>query len=665
MNLSFFFSVLAVFSLLSPTVTLASEDKPETISEELISCLIAGKKNLDSGNYNPAIESLTKAYEKTSILSDYILFWRAQAYEKEDYADNALSDLMTIKEKYKNSPLIKNVRIKEIELLEKKNEPNIIKLYEGFAKEYPSEYPIKYAYAIHLKKNKETEQAKKLFKEIFISSSPLSKNAMAELSPGDITTNDLIKRGDTLNKAWLFVEAEKVFKEALQQLHKSEIKNQNSKLKAQNSELKTQALEGLAYSMFRQKRYKESSELYAKISNSYWHARALLRAKSPDLIESKLSSFMNANDKRIASVLIAYGTMKRRDNDIDGALKIFNELLVKHPSEKENILWAMGWTNYLSQDYKKASEIFSKLYEMNNDSKYLYWKNKCAEILNEAKFTRASSKKHVPYHDFYAFLSSLKEEQKLPVLEKTASQPASQELLSSLSPMPERINILTRLGLKQEAALELKLLSGDKLNYERIAFLSSHLNSLGSYKMSISLISKIPYNGDLHSLFYPIAFLPEVMEASEKNEMDHLLILSVMREESRFDPEAKSIAGAMGLMQLMPHTARRFDRQIEIRIDNDLYDARKNILIGSSYLKHLLKTFNSIPVAIAAYNAGEDAVKDWIKNGNYKTVDEFIEDIPYDETRNYVKKVLTSYFEYIRADRDADISTPQKYIGNL
>jgi soluble lytic murein transglycosylase len=60
--------------------------------------------------------------------------------------------------------------------------------------------------------------------------------------------------------------------------------------------------------------------------------------------------------------------------------------------------------------------------------------------------------------------------------------------------------------------------------------------------------------------------------------------------------------------------------------------------------------FNSVPVAVAAYNAGEDAVRGWLKRFKYKTIDEFIEDIPYDETRNYVKKVLTTYFEYIKAN---------------
>ena len=80
----------------------------------------------------------------------------------------------------------------------------------------------------------------------------------------------------------------------------------------------------------------------------------------------------------------------------------------------------------------------------------------------------------------------------------------------------------------------------------------------------------------------------------------------------------------------------------------DLLDAKNNLHVGTYYLSNLLKEFGSYPYAIAAYNAGEDIVKKWIHRGGYKSADEFIEDIPYEETRNYVKRVLTSFFEYKR-----------------
>jgi soluble lytic murein transglycosylase len=139
-----------------------------------------------------------------------------------------------------------------------------------------------------------------------------------------------------------------------------------------------------------------------------------------------------------------------------------------------------------------------------------------------------------------------------------------------------------------------------------------------------------------------------------------------MREESRFAPEARSVAGALGLLQLMPQTASRMSAHahVSLKHSEDLYDIKTNVFIGTYYLKSLINHFDSVPLAIAAYNAGEEAVKDWLTAGRYKSADEFIEDIPYDETRNYVKKVITSYFEYMRQNGRKEVPSQLMKAGN-
>jgi len=155
---------------------------------------------------------------------------------------------------------------------------------------------------------------------------------------------------------------------------------------------------------------------------------------------------------------------------------------------------------------------------------------------------------------------------------------------------------------------------------------------------------------ELHDLYYPLAYLNHVEEAARANGIDPLLILSIIREESRFASDARSIAGALGLMQMMPQTASKISKRAKISLgrSEELYDARTNVLIGSYYLSSLIRHFGSAPPAIASYNAGEEIVKDWLSAGKYKSMDEFVEDIPYDETRNYVKKVMSTYLEYMR-----------------
>ncbi|MDI6729607.1 MAG: transglycosylase SLT domain-containing protein, partial [Thermodesulfovibrionales bacterium] len=402
-----------------------------------------------------------------------------------------------------------------------------------------------------------------------------------------------------------------------------------------------------------------------------------------ETFESELQELMKTGDKRVASVLIAYGSKQRRDGNAERALEIFNNTLSKYPSEKEEILWARGWTYYLSGDYRNASEAFSQLYQTYGGSKYLYWKNKCAEKTGGDVIKASLHKKNIPHRDYYGFLSLLKSSPGKNVIARSDSdeaiykdeipRPARNDRLDQptstrhVSRASERVDILIRLGLNNEAISELTHLAKKNPDHDRLIYISSQLKNLGNYKMSVNLVTRVQYSEDIHDLFYPMVFQQEVEEASGKNGIDPLLIISIMREESRFDANARSIAGALGLMQLMPSTAHKFDKQVKIALKNagQLHDAKTNILIGSYYLKHLIKTFNSIPLAIAAYNAGEEAVREWLKKGNYTTVDEFIEDIPYDETRNYVKRVLTTYFEYMRASRNTDIYAAKRYIGNL
>src|SRR5208283_3373064 len=156
-----------------------------------------------------------------------------------------------------------------------------------------------------------------------------------------------------------------------------------------------------------------------------------------------------------------------------------------------------------------------------------------------------------------------------------------------------------------------------------------------------------------------------VVAASQIVSLDPYLILSVMREESRYEPVAQSVAGAVGLMQLMPQTAYKYNKKIKVNLKNtsELFNVRSNILIGSYYLRHLLDRFGSVPLALASYNGGEDTVSEWLKKRKYATVDEFIEDIPYDETRNYVKKVMTTYFEYLRSNGDSKVSLEPEQMG--
>ncbi len=637
-----------------PVLTSASEPLPNSaeansvaeMNHEGARALINGKNSMEKGDYEKSIALLTAAYEKLPLLGDYALLWRSRAYESNGNPDKALEDLRTIKEKYKESPLVKKARLREIDLLIKKNDPSVGGLLEEMVKDNPLNMEIKYTYAHYLKENNDWKKAKELLREVFVSTCPLSANAFNELSPSDITVGDLVKRGKALNGAWQFEEAEKVLRDAL--------------AREDNYRSKDEITDSLAYSLFGQKRYREAAALYKKTNNSLGRARSILRAGDNDAFQAELPEFSKIADKNIAEVIIAYGAMKRREGNSDEAIKIFNNVLSHYPSAREDAIWATGWTYYLSRDYKNASKLLAQLAETYGDSKYLYWNRKCRELLGDREPLRpAADQENV--RDFYVYLTCLKNKEKPQAISGTYLK------VSLNSPVAERVDTLAEIGLKNEAAAELLLLSRKNPSPGDLISISLYLEKLGNYKAAMTLMSKVPYKDELHELYYPQAFWPEVKEASEATSLDPYLILSVIREESRYEPEARSIAGAIGLMQLMPQTARRYNKNIKVHLKDspELSDARTNILLGSYYLKQLLNKSGSIPLALASYNGGEDAVRDWMKNGKYRTIDEFIEDIPYPETRNYVKKVLTTYFEYLRSNHAGDVSLAHAHIGEL
>ncbi len=157
-------------------------------------------------------------------------------------------------------------------------------------------------------------------------------------------------------------------------------------------------------------------------------------------------------------------------------------------------------------------------------------------------------------------------------------------------------------------------------------------------------------------LMYPRGYLKDIEDLANREDIPDLLLYALVREESHFNPEITSSAGAVGLTQLMPETASDIARQMRIG-EFDLLDARLNLELGFGHLAKLLNRLSDIPKALMAYNAGLNRVRRWEKLFMDLPVDLFVEAIPYRETRHYVRKVLVSavYYAYLyREQRPED-----------
>ena len=222
--------------------------------------------------------------------------------------------------------------------------------------------------------------------------------------------------------------------------------------------------------------------------------------------------------------------------------------------------------------------------------------------------------------------------------------------------------LLLRLGLGDDAALELAAIEPARLREsppDAVLLVAHLLDRAGDHRAAHNLLRtraraalrRPPSGENLRAwrIAYPPAFREEVRRWAPAARVPVDLVQALMREESALDPRAVSPAGAVGLTQLMVPTAQEVARRLRLgRVGrSDLTGASLNIRLGARYLGDLIRRFDgSVALALAAYNAGGGAVSRWLDQRRGLEIDEFVEEIPVEETRGYVKRVLRSYAAY-------------------
>lgn len=167
----------------------------------------------------------------------------------------------------------------------------------------------------------------------------------------------------------------------------------------------------------------------------------------------------------------------------------------------------------------------------------------------------------------------------------------------------------------------------------------------------ILMIFVFLFKDNLLKILYPKTYQEVVLVYEEKYNVEENLIFAVIKAESNFNEKAISNRNAIGLMQIMEETAKDVAQKNEIELDFDnlqeeLCDVYKNIEIGTCYLSTLIQKYQNKEVALAAYNAGTGTVDGWIEKGIIQKDGTDIENIPYKETNNYVRKILRDYKIY-------------------
>jgi soluble lytic murein transglycosylase-like protein len=240
-----------------------------------------------------------------------------------------------------------------------------------------------------------------------------------------------------------------------------------------------------------------------------------------------------------------------------------------------------------------------------------------------------------------------------------ATPPLASETDPSLQPQ-EMIHLQRAQNFIAEKAYELASFELKELKYRDglsspfLVYLAMLHQQAKSYPLCFQILGELiqrGYGGIFSSyglkMIFPMDYFEIIKKYSTQNGLDPILVLSLIKQESAFDEEIHSPVGATGLMQLMPATATETDPNVSL---SDLLTAEENIRVGTKYLKKVLNRFNgNIVLALAGYNAGPNAAERWIKDKPAKRgMLEFIESIPYKETRDYVASIIRNYFWYSR-----------------
>jgi len=299
------------------------------------------------------------------------------------------------------------------------------------------------------------------------------------------------------------------------------------------------------------------------------------------------------------------------------------------------------------QDWSKVQHWISKLPKaIQNKHDWRYWLARSIEEQGKPDNAPAINPHAIyselsQYRDYYGFLAAdrIKKEYQLQDMPLIVEQNRVDKLKQR--PAIKRAFELYHLGFYTWANREWYFVA-KKLSKTDAEALASLTHEWGWHLKTIQGMASAKYWDDLQMRF-PLAFETELKQAAKATNIKTTLLFAIARQESAFAHYARSPAGAIGLMQLMPATAKQTARKIGMKYRrSDLLEPHKNITLGSNYLNQLLKQFNGNRfLAAAAYNAGPHRVSRWLKDSdNNLPFDVWIETIPYRETRGYVKNVL-------------------------
>ena len=414
----------------------------------------------------------------------------------------------------------------------------------------------------------------------------------------------------------------------------------------------------------------------SEASAEKWYQSAEIARNTNDDAElSTILQHMRAttpNSLWLESALFTAGNMYLLRQDYDRAIDYYREIHERFPnsSKASYAHWKCAWLTYRQNRPEQAKKYFDQQIEFypgsNEVPNAIYWRGRMAEAdqnygLARSYYLKLSDR----YRNYYYGVAARKRLATLPEAQPVAVGSLQHipgitkiepEALQTAPPEDDlhynRSRLLENAGALDLAVKELQAGTSSGPSWEMVEIARMYTGAGEYYRALQALKHAISgyFAMDVNALpqpywegLFPRPYWESLRRYSEANGLDPYLVASLIRQESEFNPTVVSHANAYGLMQLLPNTGKGTAKEVGLHNykTDSLLDPAINIELGTKYFREMVDHFGGqVEYALAAYNAGSSRVEDWRSSGNYHDIEEFVESIPFTETREYVQAIV-------------------------
>ncbi|HTZ81717.1 MAG TPA: transglycosylase SLT domain-containing protein [Candidatus Acidoferrales bacterium] len=643
--------------------------------------LVVGYAHIIDHECPKAIEPLNRAKPLAGDLGDYVTYYLGTCYLQMGRQAEGLAALANFATTYPDSLLIRDAHLSYATALI--SDGRAAEAAEILEKDrLPARSDIELALGRAFAALKQYPKASEAFANIYYTMpmSPEADAARDELKRLPIafepTWTQRHTRADLLMKGKRFDDAITEYRELA--IHATPEGHTNAEL-------------ALADALYRGGHHREAKAELTSISNPtpeqnahklYILAEAAWGSDDNDLFYRTVDQMRQTEPTSswFESALLLVANLHLVHHESDQALDAFRELQQRFPTgaRASYAHWKAAWLTLRMGQIEQAKQQFEEqitLYPNGNEtSNALYWRARLAEEQNQPGMARAFYEKLSERYRNYYYAELGRD--RLKNLPETNDPPGTYPILDRIPPLDhaekieledpptddlhlQKARLLGNGGLVDFAVRELQAAADtDKGNWE-LAETAQIYTDTGHFDRAIEVMKhSVPsyFAVDIPMLpreyweaLFPRPYWSDLKKYSVANGLDPYLVASLIRQESEFNPLAVSRANAVGLMQLLPKTGRVVAHQESLHHYNssELYTPTVNLELGTHYFRGMVDKFNgSFEHALAAYNAGSDRVEEWMGQGPYRDSPEFVESIPFTETREYVQAIMRNAAVY-------------------